>query len=259
MSLRTTKAGLDLIRGFENCHLKAYLCPAGVWTIGWGHTSEAGPPKVVPGMTITRQEADKIFAADVDRFENDVARLLKREARPHQFDAMVSLAYNIGIPKFQNSTVLARFNRGDFAGSAAAFGMWTKAKGRELNGLKRRRKAEAAMFRGETSVALANALNFNEPMPQRVDAPTPPKTMAKSKTGNAAIAVGLASIGSGVTAVKEASSVAQEAKDAAMQAASLLGVVDLSTAIIVSLSLLVVAGAAFIWWDRRRRLHEDMA
>jgi hypothetical protein len=137
--------------------------------------------------------------------------------------------------------------------------MWTKSKGPALNGLKRRRKAEIALFRGETSVALAKARDSNELMPQRVDAPRPPKSMAESKTGNAAILTGVASAGAAVTAGREAVYVAQDAHDTVATAGALVAGVDVSTLIIVVLCLLVMAGAGFIWWDRRRRLHEDMA
>ena len=90
---------------WEGCKLRAYLCPAGVWTIGYGHTG----PDVRPGMTITPQEAVRLFNADIDKFSAGVERLLGDVIlTPHQFDAITSLAYNIGPGNLSKSTLLAK-------------------------------------------------------------------------------------------------------------------------------------------------------
>jgi lysozyme len=262
MTLRTTQNGLDLIRAFEGEKLKAYRCPAGVWTIGVGHTSAAGAPKVTEGMVITKAESAEIFRRDIDTFEDAVERLLAKAkvnvVEPCEFDAMVSLAFNIGLGAFKGSTVLARYLRGDKAGAAAAFAWWNKVKGVAVAGLTRRRKAETALFRGETSVALAKALDFNEPMPQRVDRPKPPKSMAASKTGNAAVTVGGVGVGLAIEGVRGAVEQSRVIRDTAQSAGEVFGLSG-STAILIGAGVVVAGLAVFIWWDRRRRLHEDMA
>lgn len=134
-------AGLELIKEFEGRKLTAYLCPAKVWTIGYGSTG----PHVKPGMTITEAEADKLLQDDLDRFEACVDKAAPN-ATQNQFDAMVSLAFNIGTAGFERSSVLKRLLAGDKAGAADAFLMWNKAGGVALAGLTRRRQAERALF-----------------------------------------------------------------------------------------------------------------
>ncbi|WP_374333028.1 lysozyme, partial [Aestuariivirga sp.] len=80
--MQVTQEGLALIRRFEGFRATAYRCPAGVWTIGFGHTSQAGPPAVTPGMTIGEDEANRILAADVQRFADEVGPLLARPVTP---------------------------------------------------------------------------------------------------------------------------------------------------------------------------------
>lgn len=134
-------AGLALIKSFEGLRLTAYKCPADVWTVGYGSTG----PHVKPGMTITEAQADKLLQDDLDRFETSVARHAP-EATQNQFDAMVSLAFNIGTGAFEKSTLLRKFLNGDKMGAADAFLQWVNAGGRKLEGLIRRRNAERALF-----------------------------------------------------------------------------------------------------------------
>ena len=263
MTLRTTQAALGLIRAFEGERLQAYLCPANVWTIGIGHTSAAGAPKVTAGMVITKAEAAEIFRRDIDTFEDGVEALLANAkvnvVEPYEFDAMVSLAFNIGISAFKGSTVLARYRRGDKAGAAAAFAWWNKVKGNAVAGLTRRREAERRMFIGEPGESLSIALGRGHgPMPQRVDRPQPPKSMAASKTGNAAIGVGGVGIGLAVEGVRSTVEQSREIRDAAQSAGEMFGLSG-STALLIGAGVVVVGLAVFIWWDRRRRLREDMA
>ncbi len=137
--------GLALIKEFEGLALKAYLCPAHVLTIGYGSTG----PHVKPGMIITEAQADALLQTDLDRFEDAVAKHAPN-ATQNQFDAMVCLAFNIGIGAFLKSSVL-RFNlAGDNRRAAEAFGMWIKGGGRVLPGLQRRRAREADLYRSVT-------------------------------------------------------------------------------------------------------------
>lgn len=148
-----SKKGLDLIKEFEGCKLKAYLCPAGIWTIGFGHTKG-----VYPGMVITQELADKFLIDDVWQFEREVESLVHVPVTQGQFDALVSFAFNVGsdidedtIPEgLGDSTLLRRLNAGDVAGAAAEFGKWNKVrkKGQLVveRGLTRRRAAERELF-----------------------------------------------------------------------------------------------------------------
>jgi len=134
-------AGLALIKQFEGLRLTAYLCPARVWTIGYGSTG----PHVKSGMTISEADAEKLLRDDLDRFEASVAKSAPN-ATQNQFDAMVSLAFNIGTAGFERSSVLKRLLEGNLRGAADAFLMWNKAGGQVLAGLTRRREAERKLF-----------------------------------------------------------------------------------------------------------------
>lgn len=139
-------AGLNIIKEFEGLRLKAYYCPAGILTIGYGSTG----PHVKLGMVITEAEADALLREDLDRFE-DAVHVACPLASQNQFDAMVSLAFNIGIANFRKSTVLRAHKAGDHMTAANAFAMWNKARVKgvlqPLTGLTRRRAAEANLYR----------------------------------------------------------------------------------------------------------------
>jgi lysozyme len=145
--MKTSARGLTVIKEFEGKRLEAYLCPAGEWTIGYGHTSAAGTPKVMPEMRITDAEAYAILQRDVVAFEMAVSRLVKKPLNQGQFDALVSFIYNVGAGAFEKSTLLKRINAGRFDDVPAQLMRWTKGGGRELPGLVRRRRAEAALWR----------------------------------------------------------------------------------------------------------------
>lgn len=147
MTKVTSAAGRAFIQKWEGCRLDAYKDVAGVWTIGYGHTSMAGPPKVVPGLRITMAEADAILARDLGRYEAGVSKAVTRVPSQHQFDAMVSLCYNIGEGAFARSSVVRHFNSGDLDKAAASFALFRKSGGKVVQGLVNRRAAEAALFR----------------------------------------------------------------------------------------------------------------
>ena len=148
--MKISAAGLSLIKEFEACRLKAYRCPSGVLTIGWGHTGK----DVKVDSVWTQAKADAALVADVAAFEKDVATLVKRKPTQGQFDALVSFAFNVGsdidadlIPEgLGDSTLLRLFNAGDIMGAADEFRKWTKSRGRVLAGLVRRREAERTLF-----------------------------------------------------------------------------------------------------------------
>lgn len=118
--------GLDKLIHREGVRLKAYRDSVGVWTIGVGHTSAAGAPKVVPGLTITMDQCNAILAADLTPIETAIARAVKVDLAQNEFDALVSVVFNIGTPGFLRSTFLRRLNAGDRKGCANALMMWNK-------------------------------------------------------------------------------------------------------------------------------------
>lgn len=138
--------GLELIKKFEGLELEAYQDIVGIWTIGYGHTSMAGPPEVVPGMEITEEEATEILRRDLGQYEDGVEQAVKVEITQNMFDALVSITFNIGVAAMKGSTFIKRLNQRDYIGCAEAMTWWNKAGGRVVAGLKRRREAEAALF-----------------------------------------------------------------------------------------------------------------
>ena len=139
--MELSPAGLALIKRFEGLRTRAYLCPAGVWTIGYGSTG----PHVAEGLVITEAQAEAMLRGDLVRFEEAV----RRHALPasqSQYDALVSFAFNVGVAAFARSTLLHCHRSGDFAGVAREFARWDKVRGRVLPGLARRRAAERTLY-----------------------------------------------------------------------------------------------------------------
>jgi len=141
--MRINERGLALIERFEGVRLRAYKCPAGVWTIGYGHTG----PDVCEGLEISLPRAGELLATDCRRFEEAVSRLVTATMNQSQFDALVSLTYNIGEGALRRSTLLRLVNA-DPSDPAIRreFLRWDKAAGATLPGLTRRREAEAELY-----------------------------------------------------------------------------------------------------------------
>jgi lysozyme len=140
---RTNAAGIALIKRFEGLRLEAYLCPAGVWTIGYGHTGN----NVLPGSKITEHQANAILDVDLDKFERGVEALLPGvPLTDNEFAALVSLSFNIGLSRFEKSTLREKLLLRDKPGAAAEFLKWRLAAGKVLPGLVKRRAAERALF-----------------------------------------------------------------------------------------------------------------
>lgn len=144
--MQITDEGLALIKRFEGFRPRAYRCPAGVWTIGYGHTSSAGPPAVSADMAVDETMAETILRRDVEQFAAAVRTSLTRRLDDRQFSALVSFAYNVGIGNFRSSSVLRAVNAGDFDAVPRRLQLWNKAGGKVLAGLVRRRGAEAELF-----------------------------------------------------------------------------------------------------------------
>lgn len=140
--MNISEKGLNLIKKFEGCHLKAYKCPAGVLTIGYGHTGR----DVKEGLVITQKQAEHYLQNDVIIHSENVSRLVKKPLTQNQFDALVSFEYNVGYGNFASSTMLKLLNKSEYKGAAEQFDRWVYAKGKKLNGLVKRRKAEKELF-----------------------------------------------------------------------------------------------------------------
>lgn len=139
---QTSPKGIELIKAHEGCRLHAYLCPAKVWTIGYGHTGD-----VTPGLVITQPQADALLKRDLrERFEPYVNELVRVPINQNMFDALVSLTFNIGVNAFRKSTLLRLLNERRYTEAAAQFQRWNKGGGRVLTGLVRRRAEEANLF-----------------------------------------------------------------------------------------------------------------
>lgn len=147
--MKTSPDGLDLIKTFEGLRLTAYPDPGTggePWTIGYGTTSSAGVGKIAKGMKITQVQAESMLVRSLAAYEFGVQRALKVAPSQQQFDAMVSLAYNIGLTNFSRSSVVKYLNAGLVEKAAGAFLLWNKAAGKVMPGLTRRRAAERDLF-----------------------------------------------------------------------------------------------------------------
>jgi len=142
--MRTGRDGVELIRHFEGCRFDAYLCPAGVWTIGYGHTAN-----VKEGDTIDQETAEAFLIEDLESFERDVTRLVEVPLTQQQFDALVSWTFNLGAGNLAESTLLRKLNNYQYAEVPEQMMRWVRAGGQVLEGLVRRRAAEAALFQSK--------------------------------------------------------------------------------------------------------------
>lgn len=147
--MKLSERGISLIREFEGCELRPYKDQAGLWTIGIGHLIREGEPR----REITESEAIELFKSDVEIFEKGVTDALVKSGMPltqNQFDACTSLAFNIGLHAFRNSTLLKKIRAGDYRGASDEFLKWNKItlRGRKVasKGLTRRREAERTLF-----------------------------------------------------------------------------------------------------------------
>jgi len=197
--MQTSSKGRALIEAFEGRYLKAYRDSVNVLTIGFGHTSAAGEPFVSEGMTITEDEADRILAVDLGKVEKQVEHYVTKPLNQAQFDALVSFTFNLGQGNLASSTLCRRINAGDYD-VANEFLKWDRAGGKVLNGLTRRRRAEAAMWGGDLAGALKIA-GVATPNVAPVPLPTPKPDTVGTKhiaAGGAGVATGGAMHASGM-------------------------------------------------------------
>ena len=169
--MRTSDHGIALIKAHEGLRLKAYPDPASggePWTIGYGTTSSAGVGKITKGMIISQAEAESMLRRSLVIYERGVVKALTRTPTQNQFDALVSFAYNVGVPAMSKSSVIRHFNGGDIRKAADSFLLWNKAAGKIMPGLTRRRSEERALFL-KASAPVATA-----PAPTPTPVPPPP-------------------------------------------------------------------------------------
>ena len=142
--MKISQEGLSLIKKFEGCELEAYKCAAGVWTIGYGSTKD-----VKEGDTITQKEAEELLIKDVEVFEKAVNDAVERSLVQCQFDALVSWTFNLGVSSLNSSTMLKKLNNQEYDEVVPQMKRWNKAGGKVLQGLIRRREAEALLYEGK--------------------------------------------------------------------------------------------------------------
>jgi lysozyme len=259
--MRVASAGINLIKKYEGCRLRSYKCPAGIWTVGYGSTG----PHVKPNMVISQTEAEELLVKDLVRFERGVFSACK-PATPSQaeFDAMVSLAFNIGLANFKKSSVLRLFKQGEKAKAASAFSMWIKAKNPKtgelevLPGLVTRRNAEKNLFlKGADNRTVNGSVSANKfvAIPESRVVPEAPKSLAASREiiGGGVVGVG------GITQLVHDVSVddAVELKETVQQVHSdsysleTLHIPEIASALAVALSM-------FIIWKRFKDRNEGV-
>jgi lysozyme len=160
--MNISNTGISLIKKFEGCRLTAYKCPAGVWTIGYGHTGQ----EVKRGLKITQETAERYLQNDLIVHANNVSKLVKKNLTQNQFDALVSFEYNVGYSAFKNSTMLKHLNNGNYISAAEQFDRWVHAGGVRLEGLVKRRSAEKNLFlkqeKAQKYKVTASVLNVRE-------------------------------------------------------------------------------------------------
>jgi GH24 family phage-related lysozyme (muramidase) len=234
--MKVSAAGRNLIASFEGLSMSAYRCPASVWTIGYGHTQN-----VNPGDRVTPAEADALLDADLLAWADGVEKLLTVPTSQHEFDAMVSLAFNIGLAGFAQSSVLRFHNACDKLSTARVFSLWNKANVQgqlqPLAGLTARRAREAAWYLTPDAPGVKD-------MPQAV---APPPSAVSSKTviaGGVAVASGAATVADQVT---------QASTTIGAVTTSLQGVLKLGA---LGLSIIALCAVGFMLWryvQKRRR------
>lgn len=191
--MKTSAAGIDLIKRHEGLRLEAYLDPVGVWTVGFGHVSRQW---AFQGSKITAKQAESLLRDDLKEAEENVLESVTADLTQSQFDALVSFVFNVGGRAFAKSTLLRKLNAGDVDGAAAEFGRWvygTKdGKKVRLAGLVKRRAEEASLFLSDNGVETAGIIG---------EGPETPKTPAAvaGLGGIAAVAAPALQAASGAT------------------------------------------------------------
>lgn len=181
--MKINNEGLNLVKSFEGCRLTAYKCPAGVWTIGYGHTGKVDGKAICEGMKITEAKATELLKQDMTKFENAVLNCSALTFKPNenQFSALVSFAFNCG-----SGNLKSLVNGRSAAVVAEKLLLYNKANGKVLSGLTRRRKAERELFLkavSKTETTTETGVEKNAPTTSEVSFEAP--TIKKGSTGKA--------------------------------------------------------------------------
>jgi lysozyme len=199
--MQVSQAGIDLIKKHEGLRLRAYLCPAGVWTIGYGTTG----PQVTKNLAITQAQAEAYLAADLVTFTEGVLQACAPKVPlQNELDAFVCFSYNIGLKAFASSTVLRQYKAGNKEAAAAGFKLWTKAHDPntgqlvELPGLVQRRSEEMRLFMQDVNggtVERTASPSVTVEVPESSVVPVPPKNIALSKEIIGGVVAGVGGLG----------------------------------------------------------------
>ena len=224
----------------------------GTLTIGYGHTDAAGYPKIKQGLKITKEQADEILGDDLQPCEADVKRLVKVSLGQHQFDALVSFTFNCGAGNLKK--LIVRLNEGNYDDIPRRLMQFVSSKGERMQGLVNRRNGESTLWNDPDD---PDESDVQEVFSPKGDENAPPKSIAESKTANSAITIGGAGALQAISAANDAAAKISDTKEKLAG----LGLDDLFQGFLHSplaiVALIGVALAAFIWWDRRRKLLED--
>lgn len=231
--MKINEKGVALIIEFEGFRSEAYLCPAGVWTIGYGSTKG-----VKQGDRITMYDAKERLKRELAEYEQGVLSALTVQPNENEFSACVALAYNIGVAGFRNSSVVKAHNRGDKEAAARAFGLWNKATvggvKKTLPGLTRRRMAEANLYLTPVEQFGAEP----EPLPQAIE---PERPMTASTINRASVVAGGTAT---VAAVTQTIDAVNGLKNE---------VSELGDWLVPALLVVVVALCGYVIWERIRQ------
>lgn len=211
-------AGIKLVKDAEGFRGEAYKCPAGVWTIGYGHTEG-----VKEGDAITMNKAHLLLSDELSEFAEKVREACATPPNENELAAMTSLAYNIGIAGFRKSTVLKCHDKAQYESAARAFSMWNKAGGKVLPGLVRRRAAEAALY--------LTPVDGEQAMPQAVDAERPITSSVQISAGSMTAVASMMGVGA---------QIAQSFKDIQEGFGPLLPYIALGAACVAAIAGIVV-------------------
>lgn len=225
--MKTNQKGVATLIEFEGFRSTAYLCPAGVWTIGFGFTKG-----VKPGDKMTRSEAAERLKQELAEYEHAVDEACLITPNENEFSAMVCMAFNIGVAGFRKSSVLKAHNKGDKEAAARAFQLWDKATvggvKKTLPGLTRRRMAEAALYLEPVAIDEVE-------MPQRIE---PERTMADSSINRASVVAGGTATFAAVTQTLQAVNQVKAEVD------------TMGNWLVPALLVAVVGLCAFVIWQR---------
>ena len=230
-AVKTSPKGIALITEFEGFRSKAYQDVVGVWTIGYGFTLG-----VQPGDTITKEQAKRRLARELESYEAAVMRACTNEPNQNEFDALVCFAFNVGASGMAKSSVIKAHNRGDHQAAARAFSLWNKAGGKVWPGLTRRRAAEAALYLTPMPDDVSDPVEGPAlDMPQSVDAEKPMTRSTIATAGTATAAV------STVSVVAQVSQEVRTIKDS---------IGDILPWVVMAAAVVAIGLGAFAVWER---------